>query len=81
MSLKYLAKEHNILITDSVTDLLHSAMVAFEQAFSCGDTQFLQVDQRAVSSGLFKTANEITQAHADVLSWSFKRECLMKILV
>ena len=41
VSLEEVAKKRDILITDSVADLLHCAMVALQQAFSGGDPQFL----------------------------------------
>src|SRR4029079_10642960 len=71
----------NVMITDSVTDLLHSAMVALQQALGGGDPQLLQVDQRTVSGGLLEAADEISQAHAHPPGRGLERERLMKILV
>src|SRR5438067_13831524 len=44
VSLKKAAKERDILITDGITDLVHGAVVAFEQALGGSNPQFLQVD-------------------------------------
>ena len=81
MPLKYFAEEHDVLIADSVTDLLHSTVVTLEQALSGGDAQFLQVDQRAVAGRLLKPTDEIARAHANALCRSLDREGVMKILV
>ena len=59
VSLEELPEVCDILISDRVTDLLHRAMVTFEQAFGGGDSQFLQVDQGAVSRSLFEAPNKV----------------------
>ena len=64
MSLEERPEKGDILITDGVTDLLYGSMVTLQQALGGGDSELLQIDQRAVSGGLLKTANEIAQAHA-----------------
>ena len=81
MPLEEVAEEGDILITDGVTDLLHGAMVALQQALGGGDAQLLQIDQGAVSGGLLKAADEIAQAHAHAPGRSLEREGLVKILV
>jgi hypothetical protein len=52
VSLEERAEEGDVPITDGVTDLLHGAMVALQQALGGGDSELLQVGQRAVSSSL-----------------------------
>src|SRR5207344_2014236 len=63
VSLEQLTEECRILITDSVTDLLHGTMIAFEQALSGSNPQLLQVHQWAVSGRLLKAANEVAKTH------------------
>ena len=79
--LKELAEERDILITDSVADLLHSAMIAFQEALGSSDAQFLYVEQRRVSSGLLEAANKIALAHARAAGGHFKRKGAMKVFV
>jgi hypothetical protein len=43
------AEKSDVLIAHRFTDLLHVAMVAFEQTFGGGNAQLLQVAQRTVS--------------------------------
>lgn len=81
MSLEQIAEERDILITDSVADLLHGAMVALQKALGSGDAQLLQIHQRAVSGGLFKAPNEIAEAHAHPTGSSFERKTSLEILV
>src|SRR6266576_316836 len=64
MSLKQLPEEHDVLVADGVADLLHAAMVAFEQTLGRCNAELLQISQRTVSCGLLKAANEIPQAHS-----------------
>src|SRR6266852_3663138 len=81
VSLEEAAEIGGILIADRVTDLLHGAMVALQQALGGGDAQLLQIDQGAVSGGLLEAANEIAQAHAHAPGRGVEREGLMKMLV
>ena len=81
MPLENFAEKCHVLIADGIADLLHGAVVALEQTLGGGDTQFLEIDQRAVSSGMLEAANEIAQAHADRLRRCFEGEGLMKVLV
>src|SRR5207248_10929043 len=75
------AEKSDILITYGVTDLLHAAMVALQQALGGGYAQLLQIDQRTVSRCLLKAADEIAQAHAYAPGRGLERERLVKILV
>jgi len=81
VALKELPEKGGVLITDGIADFLHGAMIAFEQAFGGGDAKFLEVGQGAVTGGLFETANEIAQAHADVASERIERKVSMEVLV
>ena len=81
MPLKELPEVGDILIADGVTDLLHGAVVALQQALGGSNSQLLQVDQRAVSGSMLEAADEIAQAHAHAPGWSLQREGLVKILV
>src|SRR6266480_2172224 len=81
MSLEERAEKGDILITDGVANLLHGAMVAFEQTLAGRDAELLQIDQRTVSRGLLKAANEIAQAHAHAPGWGFERKAVVKVLV
>src|SRR5437899_6750442 len=81
VSLEERAKKNDILITDGITDLLHSAIVAFQQVLGGSNSQLLQVDQRAISGGLLKAANEIAQAHASTPGRGVEREASVKVLV
>jgi len=81
VALEELAEEGSVLVADGVSDLPHGATVAFEEALGCGYAQFLQIVQRGVSGSLFKAANEIAKAHADVAGRGLQREGFAKILV
>ena len=81
MSLEQIAEERDILIADGSTDLLHTAIIALQQALGGRDPQLLQVHQWAVSGSVLKAANEITQAHACAPGWGFQWEGLVKVLV
>src|SRR5262249_20049446 len=81
VSLEEDAEKRDILITDSVADLLHGAMVALQEALGSSDSQLLQVHQWAVSGGLFKAPDKITEAHAHAPGSSFERKTSLKILV
>src|SRR5262249_43407875 len=81
VSLEKGAEKRDILITDSVADLLHGAMVALQEALGSGDPQLLQVHQRAVSGGLLKAPDEIAEAHAHAPGSSFEGKTSTKILV
>jgi hypothetical protein len=69
VSLEQVAEKRCILISHGVTDFLHSAVVALEQALSRCDSQFLRVEQRAVSGCLLEPSNKITYAHAHPPGW------------
>ena len=81
MAMEELAEVGDILISDGVTDLLHGAMVALQQALGGGHAQLLQVNQRAVPGGLLEAANEVAQAHAYPPGRRFEWERLLKILM
>src|SRR5258705_8096305 len=81
VALKELTEKRCVLVADGVANFPHGTMIAFQQSLGRGYAKFLYVDQRAVSGGLLKAANEIAQAHADVACQSFQRKILMKILV
>src|SRR5215471_10172615 len=81
MPLEQRAEERDILITDSVTDLLHAPVVAFQQAFRRGDTQLLEIGQWAISGSLLKAPDEIAQAHSRALRRCLERKWPVKVLV
>ena len=81
MTLEEGAKEGDVPVADGVADLLHGAMIAFQQALGSRDPELLQVDQRAVSGSLLEAADEITQAHAHPPGRGVERENAMKIVV
>src|SRR5579862_499700 len=81
MPLEKSAEESYVLIAYCVADFLHHAMVAFQHALGGGDPQLLQVDQGAVSRGLFEAADEIAHAHAHAARRVFERKGLGEILV
>src|SRR5262249_29460206 len=75
------AEERDILVAHSVADLLHGAMVAFQQALGGGDAQLLYICERAVAGGVLEAANEVAQAHAHAPGCRLERKVFMKILV
>ena len=81
MALEKVAEEGDVLVADGVADFLHRAMVAFQQTFGGGDSQLLQVHERAISGGLLEAADEIAQAHAHAARRSIEGEVLVKVVV
>ena len=74
MALKDFAEEDDVLISDRIADLLHSAVIVLKQAFGGGDAEFLQVSQRSISGCLLEAANEIAQAHSGPFGRGLERE-------
>src|SRR5262249_6391076 len=64
MALEQAAEEGDIAVAHGVTDLLHGAMVALQQAFGGGDAQLLHVLKRLVARGILEATNKVAQAHA-----------------
>jgi hypothetical protein len=81
MALEDFPEECDVLIADCVADLLHGAMVALQQTLGGGDTELLQIDERAVSSGLLEAADEVPKAHPAAARQGIEREGPVKILV
>jgi hypothetical protein len=81
MALENFPEECHVLIADRVADLLHRAVVALEQTLGGGDTEFLQIDERAVSSGLLEAADEVPKAHPTAPRQGVKQEGPVKVLV
>src|SRR5689334_13021051 len=79
--LKQASEECNILVSHSLADLLHSSVIALEQAFGSSNSQLLQIRQRAVSCCLFEAANEIAQAHSCSACRSIQRKRPMEVLM
>jgi len=43
VALEELTEEGGVLVADSISDFVHGAMVAFEEALGGGNAQFLQI--------------------------------------
>src|SRR5579862_4343268 len=81
MALEDFPEKCDVLIADSVADLLHGAMVALQQALGGGDAEFLQIDERAVSSGLLEAADEVPKTHTTAARQGIERKGPVKVLV
>ena len=81
MPLEQRAEERDVLVANCITDLLHTPVVAFQEALRSGDTELLQVDQRAVSGSLLEAPDEIAQAHSRTLRRCLERKWPVKVLV